>query len=134
MKASDLSNSNYLEEDDITPPILLTITSQEGREFKNRKGGVDKKCVLGFEETKKTFVCNITNFKHIAKFTGKRESADWIGEKIVLWYNPDIEMAGEIVGGIRVRPPRQTFKEAVKDVETYRDSQEPPVTDDDVPF
>ena len=61
------------------------------------------KPVVTFEELTKKLACNKTNFKRICKETGEADSDDWAGKKIVLWFNEDIEFAGEQVGGIRVR-------------------------------
>jgi hypothetical protein len=122
MKASDLRNSPYMEEDDVTPPVILTIAAEELREFKKFGGGMENKAVLGFGETDKLFVCNITNFKHISKILGEKDSADWIGHKIEIWYNPDIEYQGDTVGGIRVRKPKNSIQQAAEEAQAaHRD-------------
>jgi hypothetical protein len=77
-------------------------------------------------EIEKKLVCNVTNFKAIAKKTGKPDSDDWVGETIDLWFNPDIEFGGDIVGGIRL----MTAQPQAPVVPT----QVPPVQDTDIPF
>lgn len=121
MKANELSSSDYLKGGDVTPDILVTIETQEPKNMAKTGEAKEVKLVLGFEETDKQLVCNITNFKKIAKVTGEEDSEDWIGKKIVLWFNEDIEFGGEAVGGIRVRAPKNQPKPETK-------------TDDDMPF
>lgn len=123
MKASDLRNSPYLEEDDVTPPITVTIVATEPREFKKFGGGMETKAVLGFKETDKLFVCNITNFKHICKITNEKDSTDWAGQRIEIWYNPDIEYQGDTVGGIRVRKPKNTIQQAADEAVTAHEQR-----------
>ena len=102
MKLDDLSTSDYMKEADVTPPIRVTIKSSEGKDMAKKGDPPQMKCVLGFEEIDKKLVCNVTNFKGIVKRTGEADSDNWIGKQIDLWFNPDIEYAGDIVGGIRL--------------------------------
>jgi len=107
MKLSDLSSGgDYMKQADVEPDVLLTIKSERDTEFKNDKGGVDQKLILGFEETKMEFVCNITNFRRICRFTETENSKEFVGTKVVLYYDHDVTYGEKIVGGIRVREPR----------------------------
>ena len=126
MKLDDLVTSDYLKEADVTPPIRVTIKSSEPKNMAKPNQPPQVKCVLAFNEIEKKLVCNVTNFKAIAKKTGKADSDDWVGETIDLWFNPDIEFGGDIVGGIRL----MTAQPQAPVVPT----QVPPVNDDDIPF
>lgn len=82
---------------------VLTIAS-----FKQENlGQGDKqemKWVLYFKEMPKGFALNATNGKTISKILGSDEMNDWVGKRITLYSKDDIEYAGELVNGIRVRP------------------------------
>ena len=116
MRLDEMSNSDYMKRDDVTPPILVTIKSQEPKNMAQSGQPSDTKLIIGFEESDKKLVCNVTNFKNIRRITDEADSKDWIGKQIVLWFNPDIEFGGETVGGIRVRERRDQNTEA--EVET----------------
>ena len=103
MKVDDFGTSDYLKHQDVDPPILVTIKSVELKNMAKAPAPEELKPVVTFEELTKKLACNKTNFKRICKETGEADSDDWAGKKIVLWFNEDIEFAGEQVGGIRVR-------------------------------
>ena len=128
MKLDDMVTSDYLKQADVTPPIRVTIKSEEEKNMAKDGQPAQIKCVLGFEETDKKLVCNITNFKLIRRNTGKNDSKDWIGEQIDLWFNPDIEYGGDIVGGIRVLTPQPQVQPVVPT------RAQPVAEDDDLPF
>ena len=62
----------------------------------------EMKWVLYFQEMEKGFALNATNGKVICKLYGE-EMNDWVGKKITLYEKDDIEYAGDLVSGIRVR-------------------------------
>lgn len=108
MKVDELGTSDYVTESDVTPPITVTIKTEEAKNFAKEGQPKEIKCVLGFNEIEKKFVCNKTNFKRIAKLLKADDSTDWVGKQITLWFNEDVEFKGEIVGGIRVRRANDT--------------------------
>lgn len=108
MKIDELGTSDYVTESDVTPPITVTIKTEELKNFAKEGQPKEMKCVLGFSEIEKRFVCNKTNFKRIAQLLKESDSEDWVGKKIALWFNEDVEFRGEIVGGIRVRRAEAT--------------------------
>ena len=121
-----MSTSDYMKEADVTPPIRVTIKSSEAKNMAKKGDPPQLKCVLGFEEIEKKLVCNVTNFKGIVKRTGEPDSDNWVGKQIDLWFNPDIEYAGDIVGGIRL----MTAQPQAPVVPTAA----PPAQDEDIPF
>ena len=104
MKIDELSTSNYMKEGDVTPELTVTIASEKSKDMAKDGQKPDVKCILGFSDHQKELVCNKTNFKTISKNTGQGDSKNWIGQKITVWFNPNIEYGGEVTGGIRVRP------------------------------
>lgn len=99
--------SRFLSQPDVEPPLLLTITGCRRENVSPANARPDEKVVLMFQEHEKPLVLNVTNFKIIQKMTGKDEIEDWAGTQVVVYFNPDIEYQGEVIGGIRVRAPRK---------------------------
>lgn len=115
MDLNDFGNSKYLAGTDVGERgILVTIKAVT----KQRVGqGVNAKdaCIIYFHETMtpdnkpiKPMVCNKTNASRIAQMTGQTRDVDrtWPGAKVVVYYDPNVEFGGKLVGGLRVRAPR----------------------------
>ena len=137
MKITDLKNSKYLTKTDFEAPQLVTIKgvatrnlAQEGQAPKNR-------AVMFFLEKEKGMVCNTTNLKRCAHYFGSDETDDWTGKKIVVYFDDEVEFGGEMVGGLRIRAPKQA-----KRVEPEEEAAPAPkrgmagiqAMDSDVPF
>jgi hypothetical protein len=104
-KIGDIYPSKYLKDSDLTTPLLLTI-KRVTIEDVGRGSDRDTKPVIHFEETAKMLTVNKTNAKRVEKITGSDDTDNWPGKKIVVYWDPDIEFGGEIVGGVRIRAPR----------------------------
>lgn len=61
---------------------------------------------IHFEECDKPAVLNSTNGQIIASIVKSEETDNWAGHKIVLYDDPTVSFGGKLVGGIRVRAPR----------------------------
>jgi hypothetical protein len=48
-------------------------------------------------------VLNSTNIKRLAKACGSDDTDEWVGKQAVLFVDPDVEFAGNVVGGLRIR-------------------------------
>lgn len=143
----DLGESKYLAKEDVGTGKIVTITGWDKQDVSRDCDPTSIKYILKFEECK-PLVLNKTNGKKIAKIAGSDNFEDWIGKKIVLWNNPDVEFQGETTGGIRVRDTRQhnVVKQAALAAEElgdhYDGSQPTPANDskassdddDDIPF
>ena len=107
MKVSDLKQSNYLAQKDFADGEM-TLTIDRVHEEKVGQGeNQEMKYVLYFRELEKGLVLNVTNGEAIADITGSDDSEDWIGRKVILYSEPNIQFAGRRVGGIRVRAQNQ---------------------------
>ena len=121
---SQLKKSKFLTQNDCDPPILVTINGWEEKNVAQDGADPDERIVLTFDKVEKPLVLNSTNGQIIAAITGTGEIEDWTGTKIVLYREPNISFGGKLVGGIRVRAPKQGgTKPAAK-----------PVDDSDIPF
>jgi hypothetical protein len=81
----------------------------------------------------KPLLLNSTNIKRAAAAFGSQDSDDWIGKKIVVYNDENVEFGGQIMGGIRLRaykpkPPANKPKSPVN-VEGGVAAM-----DDDIPF
>lgn len=95
----------YLKYTDIpdTEDTILTIRSAEQVKF-DRDGKSETKWVLFFEEADQGLVLNKTNLSAVVKSTGVDDTDNLPGKRIALYVKDDVEMGGEIVSAIRVRP------------------------------
>jgi len=108
----DLGESKYVAKEDVGSGKIVTIIGWDKQDVSRDCDPTSIKYILKFNECK-PLVLNKTNGKMIAKITGSDDFDNWIGKKIVLWNNPDIEFQGETTGGIRVRSAN-VVKEAAR--------------------
>ena len=100
-----VSDPKYLGAADLEgmPEIAGTISGTAKEMVQNASGRVEK-TVLHFEENMKPLVLNATNSKIITKLAGTPMVEGWKGIKIQLYFDPKVKFAGDMVGGVRVRP------------------------------
>jgi len=103
MNINDLSQSKYLKTKDVPAPRLLTIKRIEVHNVAKDTEPKQERPIMFFEEMDKPMVVNSTNLKRCAKAMASEETDDWVGRKIVLYTDEDVEFGGEIVGGLRLR-------------------------------
>lgn len=104
-----LGSSRYLKKEDATPtPLLLTIKNHQVEDVSQEGEPEKMKTVLYFYETEKGFVLGPTTGNQIASFLGDpgEDPRPWYNKKIVLYNDPNVTMKGKLVGGLRVRAPR----------------------------
>ena len=126
---NDLKQSKFLTQHDVDPPILVTIRGD--RKVNVAMEGVDPdyRYTLIFDEVDKPLVLNTTNGQTIAAMVESTKSKDWIGRKIVLYRDPNVSFGGKLVGGIRVRAPKNQPEPI--DFDIQETSQEEP---DEIPY
>jgi hypothetical protein len=102
-----LKKSAFLKKEDCGPNgILVTIKSVIEENVAKDGAPEEYKWCLHLHEAEKPMVLNSTKGELIAAITGKRNTDDWPGSKIVLYNDPAITFQGKLTGGIRVRAPR----------------------------
>jgi hypothetical protein len=100
MNIKDRFSDNYLRADDITKPVILTITSVDEVTI-----GDDDRVVLEFEDYVKVLPLNKTNALNLADLFGD-DTDDWIGHTIEL-YRDNVMFQGKRTAAVRVRAPRE---------------------------
>lgn len=102
MKADELIPSKFLKQSEVSDEPTVTVVSLKKENVAREDEDADYKYTVKFKEFEKPLVLNSTNIKRMAKALGD-DTDDWIGGKVILYVDPDIEYGGKVVGGIRVR-------------------------------
>jgi hypothetical protein len=108
MMFSEMFLSRFLSQDDFPQPATLIIAGVSMEDVRRPGGTTAMKPIIYFTAGK-PMVLNKTNGAVIAKLYGRNTDA-WAGKPIELYADPGIKMAGEVVGGIRVRAPKAAPK------------------------
>jgi hypothetical protein len=106
MNINQLKESKFLKKEDVGAGALMTITGLTQDNVAKEGADQELKWCLHFHETDKPLVLNSTNAQLIAAITKQEDTDNWIGHKIVLYVDPAVSFGGKIIGGIRVRAPR----------------------------
>ncbi len=96
--------SRFLKQADVPSPVVVTVADVT-KEVIEKNTGETKWC-LRFREFERPLACNSTNLKRIAHIAGSKNTDHWIGKRAVLYVDPNVEFAGDIVGGLRLRSPK----------------------------
>lgn len=99
-----MSESKYLKQSDVNGDVIVTVVKVGQKNIAKEGDAVDLKWLIRFEEFQKPMVLNATNRKRLAKACRSDETDDWTGKEAILYVDPDVEYAGEIVGGLRIKP------------------------------
>ena len=119
----DLKESRFVTQQEVDPPVLVTIKGYDQVNVAKEGADPEYRWVLRFNELDKPFTLNSTNGQIIAAITGSEDFDDWKGKHIVLYRDRTISFGGRVVGGIRVRAPKQGYQ-----------APEPEPDDSSIPF
>lgn len=109
---NQMTGGKYLKKEDAPQPMLLTVRLLAEEMISDGEGGKEKKWVMHFNELDKGLVMNTTNFHLAAQALGSDETDHWLGRQLVLYADPNVSMAGKLVGGLRLRARRTTAQAA----------------------
>ena len=104
----DLKTSKFLKKEDVGVGVLATIKNVHQENVAQEGAEPEMKWCVTFAELEKPMVLNSTNGQIIAKITGAEDNIEtaWVGKKIVLFHDPNVSFGGKLIGGIRVRAPK----------------------------
>jgi len=102
MLINEMLPSRYLKQEDVDGEVVVTVTGLKKINIAHDDQAPQMKWVLKFEEFAKPFVANPTNLKRLFKALGDNTD-DWIGGKIILFVDENVEYAGNITGGLRLK-------------------------------
>lgn len=140
MHISGLKQSKFLTRADVGKGILVTIREVFQDNVAKEGAPQELRWCVAFDESEKPMVLNSTNGQIIAQITKSEETDNWTGQKIVLFDDPNVSFGGKLVGGIRVRAPRNIQPSQAKPAAKPAAAPPPPVEpepevgDPDVPF
>ena len=105
-------NDTYLNESDFSHPetgemitVIAKIVKIETEKVTNPSGKSDELPILYFEKPVKPLVLSAkVNFKNIESALKTAFVEDWIGQRIELFYDPNVKFGNQKVGGVRIRP------------------------------
>lgn len=106
MNVAALKQSNFLTRNDVGKGMLVTIDRLTQENVAKAGAPEELRWCLHFLECEKPMVLNSTNGQIIASITKSDETDHWRGHKIVIYDDPNVSFGGKLVGGIRVRAPR----------------------------
>jgi len=106
MHISQLKQSRFLTRAEVGKGALVTIKEVHEENVAKEGAPEEPRWCLSFHELDKPMVLNSTNGQLIAQITKSEDTDHWAGHKIVLYDDPSVSFGGKLVGGIRVRAPR----------------------------
>jgi hypothetical protein len=112
-----ITTGKYLKREELTeegsPHAVVTVEQQS---VLNPDGTTDDKWVLMLSDLK-PMIMNATNIRIAVAAFGTAETDEWIGKRIIVYDDPQIEFGGKVVGGVRLRamPKKRATKKADDD-------------------
>jgi hypothetical protein len=103
-KVSDMIQSKFLRKEDFDEDRILTIKGVTLEVMPGDAG--DQKWVLYFREEAKGMALNVTTIRVLEQAFGD-DSDHWIGNKVKVYVDPNVSFGGKVVGGLRLRTPKQ---------------------------
>lgn len=130
-KTSEMRESKFLKKEDVGAGALMTIESCEQYNVAKEGAPPENKWCLTFSESDKPLVLNSTNIQLCEKIFGSDDTDAWVGQRIVLYTDPNVSYQGKVIGGIRVRAPKKGAAVPPKPAPKLAAEE---LTDDDIPF
>jgi len=109
-----VNESNFFDDNGNEITIVAEIVKIEKTKVTNPTVKTEEMPVLYFKECKPLILSAKKNFKLIVSALKSSFVQDWIGEKIELWYNPEVMWGREKVGGVRVKPRKPEKPKLIK--------------------
>lgn len=134
MHINQLKQSKFLARADVARPILVTIKGIHQENVAKEGEPAEMKYALSFTDCAKPMVLNSTNAQIIAQILASEETDHWVGKQIVLYDDPNVSFGGKLVGGIRVRAPRNKAAAPAPTPAPAPAPVAPTEEDEDVPF
>ena len=107
-KVGEMIESKYLKQSDVEDEALVTIVKVGRANIAKENDEPEYKWLIRFKEFPKPMVLNATNIKRLARACGSEETDEWTDRQVILYVDHDVEFAGNVVGGLRVRAAAKT--------------------------
>lgn len=105
----ELKSSRFIRKEDVgDKAVIVTIKSIDKINVAGENEAPSNRWVIYFEKMTKPMVLNNTNGQAIAKIIGTEDADKWIGQKVVLYFDPNVTYKGKTSGGLRIRAPKKS--------------------------
>ncbi len=125
-KVSEMIVSKFLAKSDFEEDQVCTIKDVGVEEIAQG----ETKWVIRFREHVKGMVLNVTTIRVLEAAFGD-DSDHWIGNKVMVYVDPNVSFQGRVVGGLRLRPPKKAKPPVAP---PPAPSKEADFDDSDIPF
>lgn len=105
-KVHEMMESKYLKKEDVGRGVLATVSHLDRVNVAMKGEAPEHKWVIYFQELEKGLVLNATNIQLCERAFQSDDTDQWVGKPLVLYTDDNVSFGGQIVGGIRVRAPR----------------------------
>lgn len=99
----DMIISKFLAKADFDEDRVLTIKGVKLEDMPGDEG--QQKWVLYFREEAKGMAMNVTTIRVLEQAYGS-DSDHWIGNRVMIYVDPNVSFGGKVVGGLRLRTPK----------------------------
>src|SRR5882672_2175573 len=98
--------SKFLRKEDFDEDRVLTIKGLRLEDMpSDQSREPQQKWVLYFREEPKGMALSVTTIRVLEQAYGS-DSDHWIGNKVMVYVDPNVSFGGKIVGGLRLRTPK----------------------------
>lgn len=108
-RVSEMIQSKFLRKEDFDEDRVLTIKGIKLEDMPGDSG--DQKWVLYFREEPKGMALNVTTIRVLEQAYGD-DTDHWVGNKVMVYVDPNVSFGGKIVGGLRLRTPKKQANKA----------------------
>lgn len=100
-KVSDMITSKYLRKEDFEDEAICTIKGVRLEDL-GKDEAKEERWILYFREQSKGMVLNVTTIRVLEQALGG-DTDQWIGNKVIVYVDPNVSFGGKVVGGLRLR-------------------------------
>jgi hypothetical protein len=101
----DMIQSKFLRKEDFDEDQVCTIKDCRLEDV-GKENDQEQRWVLYFREREKGMVLNVTTIRVLEAAYGG-DSDHWIGNKVMVYVDPNVSFGGKVVGGLRLRTPKR---------------------------
>ena len=102
-KISEMIESKYLKQSDVPGDTVVTIKKIGKQNIAKEGDEPEMKWLVRFAEFPKPMVLNATNIKRLGRACNTDEIEGCMDKQVMLYVDPDVEFAGNVVGGLRIK-------------------------------
>jgi hypothetical protein len=131
----DMIQSKYVAKGDFEDEQTCTIRGVKEENLAKADQPDEMRWVLYFRDAPvpKGMVMNVTTIRVLEQAFGG-DTDDWVNKKVIVYVDPNVSFGGKVVGGLRLRIPKQKAAPAPSNAAPQRADGDPGFDDQDIPF